>query len=170
MPEGGAKAVGLVPAAIVRGMGFLCLWLVIFRIDPLAFLIGAITAAAATWISLRLLPPGTRRLRPLALARFVLRFFGQSVVAGSDVARRALDPGLPLRPGFARCPTRLAPGVVRDAFCTVASLLPGTLPAGSDPSGAFLVHCLDVGQDVPAQMAEEEALFVAALGGTARHG
>jgi hypothetical protein len=27
------------------------------------------------------------------------------------------------------------------------------------------VHCLDVGQDVPAQMAEEEAAFVAALGG-----
>jgi multicomponent Na+:H+ antiporter subunit E len=170
MPEGGAKAVGLVPAAIVRGMGFLCLWLVIFRIDPLAFLSGVVTAAAATWISLRLLPPGTGRLRPLALARFVLRFLGQSVVAGSDVARRALDPGLPLRPGFARCPTRLAPGPLRDAFCTVASLLPGTLPAGSDPSGAFLVHCLDVGQDVPAQMAEEEARFVAALGGTARHG
>jgi multicomponent Na+:H+ antiporter subunit E len=154
------------PAAIVRGVGFLCLWLVIFGIDPAAVLVGALTAAAATWTSLRLLPPGAARLRPLALARFALRFFGQSVVAGADVARRALDPRLPLRPGFARCPTRLAPGLARDAFCTIASLLPGTLPVGdADPSGALLVHCLDVGQDVPAQMAEEEAAFVAALGG-----
>jgi hypothetical protein len=31
------------------------------------------------------------------------------------------------------------------------------------------VHCLDFGQDVPAQMAEEEAVFVAALDGTVRH-
>ena len=168
MPERDAKAAGLVPAAIVRCVGFLCLWLVIFRIDLAAVLVGAVTAAAATWTSLRLLSPGNARLRPLALARLVLRFFGQSAVAGADVARRALDPRLPLRPGFARCPTRLAPGPLRDAFCTIASLLPGTLPAGADPSGALLVHCLDVGQDVPAQMAEEEAVFVAALGGTAR--
>jgi multicomponent Na+:H+ antiporter subunit E len=158
------------PAAIVRGVGFLCLWLVIFGIDPAAVLVGALTAAAATWTSLRLLPPGAARLRPLALARFALRFFGQSVVAGADVARRALDPRLPLRPGFARCRTRLAPGPARDAFCTIASLLPGTLPVGSDPSGALRVHCLDLGQDVPAQMAEEEAAFVAALGGKTHHG
>ena len=130
----------------------------------------AATAVVATWTSLRLLPPGAR-MRPLALGRFALRFFGQSVVAGADVARRALDPRLPLHPGFARCPTRLPPGLARDAFCTIASLLPGTLPVGdADPSGALRVHCLDVGQDVPAQMAEEEAAFVAALGGRTRDG
>jgi multicomponent Na+:H+ antiporter subunit E len=170
MPDSDAKTAGLVPAAIGRGVAFLCLWLVIFRFDLLAVLIGVITAAMATWISLRLLPPGAGRLRPLALARFALRFFGQSAVAGSDVARRALDPRLPLRPGFARCPTRLAPGLLRDAFCAIASLLPGTLPAGSDPSGALLVHCLDVSQDVPAQMAQEEAVFVAALPRASRNG
>ena len=73
------------------------------------------------------------------------------------------------RCGRASCAVRraCAPGPARDAFCAIASLLPGTLPAGSDPSGALLVHCLDVGQDVPAQMAAEEAVFVAALGGAA---
>ena len=152
------------PPPIVRGVGFLCLWLVIYRIDLAAVLVGAATAAAATWTSLRLLPPGKARLRPLALARLALRFFAQSAVAGADVARRALDPRLPLRPGFVRYPTRLEPGLLRDAFCTIASLLPGSLPARSDPS-TVLVHCLDVGQDVPAQMAAEEAVFVAALGG-----
>jgi multicomponent Na+:H+ antiporter subunit E len=169
MPEDGAKAAGLVRAAIVRGVGFLCLWLVIFRLGLAAVLVGAVTAAAATWTSLHLLPPGSARLRPLPLARLALRFFGQSVVAGADVARRALDPRLPLRTGFVLCPTRLVPGVARDAFCAIASLLPGTLPAGSEPS-ALLVHCLDVGQDVPAQMADEEAMFVAALGRTSGNG
>jgi multicomponent Na+:H+ antiporter subunit E len=159
-----------VPAAIVRFGGFLCLWLVIFRIDLAAVLVGALTAATATWTSLRLLPPGGARLRPVALARLVLRFFVQSAVAAVDVAWRALDPALPIRPGFVRCPMRLKSGLLRDAFCTMASLLPGTLPTGSDPSGALLVHCLDVGQDVPAQMAEEEAMFGAALGGMTRYG
>jgi multicomponent Na+:H+ antiporter subunit E len=168
-PASGARAIGLAPA-LARWAGFLCLWLAIIPSDIPALVVGALTAAAATWTSLRLLPPGGARLQPLPLARFVLRFFGQSVFAGADVARRALDPGLPLCPGFALCPTRLAPGRARDVFCTIASLLPGTLPAGADPSGALLVHCLDVDQDVPAQMAEEEAMFVAALGGTAGDG
>jgi multicomponent Na+:H+ antiporter subunit E len=166
---GGWHWIDRLASALARWAGFLCLWLVIFRIDLAGVLVGAATAAGATWTSLRLLPPGTGRLRLSAFARLVVRFFGQSAVAGADVARRALDPGLPLRPGFVLCPTRLAPGRARDAFCTIASLLPGTLPAGSEP-GALLMHCLDVGQDVPAQMADEEAMFRAALGGTSGNG
>ena len=169
-PGGGAKPAGFAPAAIIRGIGFLCLWLVIFGIRLPDLWVGAAAAGAATWASLLLLPPGTARLRPAALVRLVLRFFAQSAVGGVDVARRALDPALPLRPGFVLCPTRLRSGPARDAFCAMASLLPGTLPAGSDPSGALLVHCLDVGQDVPAQMAEEEAMFLAAMGETSGNG
>jgi multicomponent Na+:H+ antiporter subunit E len=163
---GGAQAVGFAAAAIRRGTGFLCLWLVIFGTAAPDLVVGAATAAAATWTSLHLLPPGRAGLRPVALGRLVLRFFWQSAVAGADVARRALDPRLPLRPGFVLCPTRLPPGSARSAFCTIASLLPGTLPVGSEQGGALLVHCLDVGQDVPTQMAKEEATFRAALGGS----
>jgi multicomponent Na+:H+ antiporter subunit E len=148
----------------MRWAAFFCLWLVIFGAAAPDLVVGAATAAAATWTSLRLLPPAAARLRPVALARLGLRFFRQSGIAGFDVARRALDPALPLRPGSVRCPTRLAPGPTRDAFCALSSLLPGTLPVGSDPGGALIVHCLDVGQDVPAQMAGEEATFLAALG------
>jgi multicomponent Na+:H+ antiporter subunit E len=149
----------------MRGILFLCLWLAIFGAAAPDLVVGAATAAAATWTSLHLLPPGGAGLRPVALGRLVLRFFWQSAAGGADVARRALDPRLPLRPGFVLCPTRLPPGSARSAFCAIASLLPGTLPAGSD-QGALLVHCLDVDQDVPTQMAEEEARFRAALGGS----
>jgi multicomponent Na+:H+ antiporter subunit E len=126
--------------------------------------VGVAAAAAASWTSLHLLPPGGARLRPGALVRFVLRFLSQSAIAGVDVARRALDPMLPLRPGLMPCRTRLASGLARDAFCTIASLMPGTLPVGSDQHGALVVHCLDVAQDVPAQMVEEEEAFLAVLG------
>ena len=152
-----------IQAAGARWAGFFCLWLVIARLDLADLLVGAVTAAAASWTSLQLLPPGTGRLRPAALARLGLRFLRQSAIAGADVARRALDPRLPLRPGFVRVPLCVAPGVQRTAFCAFASLMPGTLPAGAD-QGALHVHCLDLGQDVPAQMSAEEGLFIAALG------
>jgi multicomponent Na+:H+ antiporter subunit E len=69
-----------------------------------------------------------------------------------------------LRPGFVAYPLRLPPGGARSAFCALSSLLPGTLPTGVDENGALLVHCLDVDQPVAANLAEEEALFMRALG------
>jgi multicomponent Na+:H+ antiporter subunit E len=126
--------------------------------------VGAAAAAAAAWTSLRLLPPGGSRVRPIALAALVLRLLRQSIVSGTDVARRALDPSLPLRPGFIAYPLRLPDGGARGAFCALSSLMPGTLPAGTDSNGALLVHCLDVSQPVSRALAMEEALFMRAAG------
>jgi multicomponent Na+:H+ antiporter subunit E len=151
-------------AAIARWLGFVCLWLVLSGTALADLLAGVITAAAAAWASLRPLPPSPGRLRPVPLVRLVARFFWQSAAGGIDVARRALDPRLPLRPGFVRYPLRLGPGPARGAFCAFSSLLPGTLVAGPEPDGALCVHCLDVGQDVPAQMRAEEEAFLAAVG------
>ena len=169
-PGVGARTVGLAPAAIARAAGFLVLWLVTAGVDTSDLAVGLVTAAAAAWASLRLLQPKPGRVRPVALAELSLRFLGQSVVAGTDVAWRALDPRLPLRPGFVRCPIRGAPGPARSAFCALSSLLPGTLPVGSDHGGTLLMHCLDVGQPVPAQMAAAEARFLRVLGGAPRDG
>jgi multicomponent Na+:H+ antiporter subunit E len=100
----------------------------------------------------------------------VRRLLRQSVVAGADVARRALDPKLPLRPGFVIYPVQLAPGAARNTFCTLSSLLPGTLPSGSDERDALLIHCLDTGEPIAAQLRDEEALLVRAVGGARDHG
>jgi multicomponent Na+:H+ antiporter subunit E len=122
-----------------------------------------LTAAAATWASLRLLPPGPWRLRPVALVRLALRFLWQSIVAGADVARRALDPRLPLRPGFVTYPVGFPPGTARNVFTSLTSLLPGTVPAG-DENGQIIYHCLDLDQPVVFQLAAEEAALSRALG------
>lgn len=146
------------PAAL-RALGFLILWVVVTGGNPADLVAGAVAALAASWASLHLLRPGTSRVQPAALARFVLHFLRQSVVAGVDVARRALDPRLPLNPGFVLYPVRLPPGPGRNMFTALMSLLPGTVPTGSAERGDLLIHCLDVGQPVAAQLAEEEALF-----------
>ncbi len=153
-------------AVMIRGLGFLGFWVVLIGPDPVDLVAGLVTAAAATWASLYLLPRHDGRWRYTALARLAWRFIQQSISGGWDVARRALDPRLPLRPGFIAYPVRLAPGPSRNVFCAFTSALPGTLPTGVDERGALVYHCLDVEQPVAAQLAMDEALFIRALGGT----
>jgi multicomponent Na+:H+ antiporter subunit E len=131
---------------------------------------GIVAALAATWISLRLLPPGPIRLQPRAVAEYALRFLFRSVLAGADVARRALDPRLPLRPGFVRYRVGLPVGARRNTFTTLTSLLPGTIPLGADEGGALVIHCLDTGQPIAAQLAAEEAMLVRVIGAASRDG
>lgn len=138
------------PRPAVRAAAFLVLWLIVHGPGPADLPVGILTALLATWTSLRLLPTGAWRPRPFAVAWVVLRFMGQSVVAGTDVARRALAPRPRLRPGLVAYRIPVPRGPVRDAFCAFESLMPGTLPAGFDPSERLIVHCLDVDQPVAA--------------------
>jgi multicomponent Na+:H+ antiporter subunit E len=151
-------------SAMVRAIGFFCFWLMIASHAIADIPIGLAATAAATWTSLRLLPPGNIRVNPLALARMALRFPLQAIATGTDVARRALDPALPLRPGFVIYPVGLPQGPIRSTFALLTSLLPGTLPSGTDRSGAFHIHCLDTSQPVMAQLRGEEARLAGALG------
>lgn len=154
---------GSAPGAIARAAGFLGLWLVLAGADLADLPAAALAVVAATWTSLRLLPPGGSRRSPVALAQLAWRFLRQSVIAGADVAWRALDPRLPLRPGFVTYPVRFPPGTTRNVFATLTSLLPGTVPCG-DHSGQLVYHCLDVDQPVVSQLAAEEAALSRALG------
>ena len=96
------------------------------------------------------------------MARLTLLFLYHSVVAGLDVAGRALNPRLPLHPGFVAYPTGLSRGMRQNVFTTLTSLLPGTVPAGEE-DGRIVYHCLDVTQPVVAELAAEEAALVRAL-------
>jgi multicomponent Na+:H+ antiporter subunit E len=126
--------------------------------------VGLAASAAATWASLYLVPPASAQPRPLAFARLVMRFVHQSAVAGTDVALRALDPKLTLRPGFAVYTLRLLDGGARSTFCAMSSLLPGTLPTGFNRDGALIIHCLDVARPVATNLELDEVMFIRALG------
>ena len=161
---------GTVGSAISRAAGFFGFWLVLTGADAGDLAAGMVAAVAATWASLRLMPAQQWSLRPIKLAEFVLHFLRQSIAAGIDVAWRALDPRLPLRPGFVVYQARLPPGTMRDTFCAIMSLLPGTRPCGPAEGNGLTIHCLDVTQPVVEQMAAEEALCVETLGGAQRNG
>jgi multicomponent Na+:H+ antiporter subunit E len=143
---------------LVRGTGYFAFWVLLIGFKPVDLVVGLVAAAAATWTSLALLPPGEFRLRLAGVPRYALHFFWYSIMAGIDVARRAFAPGLPMRPGLVACPVRCPRGAQRNAFAALTSLLPGTL-AVRDERGGLLYHCLDTAQPIIEQMAEEETAF-----------
>ncbi|WP_295391287.1 Na+/H+ antiporter subunit E [uncultured Thiodictyon sp.] len=159
-------------AAAARGTGFFGCWLLLAgpgwsnpAAAPVAdVVVGLLAAAAATWASLHLLAPTPGRLRLGALGRLVLRFLWQSIVGGIDVARRALAPRLSLQPGYLVYPARPPPGPRRALFGALTSLVPGTLPVGTDSRGALVYHCLDLRQPVADGLARDEALMIAVCG------
>ena len=155
----------LARAAATRAALFLIFWLMISGWAPPDLPDGLAAVAGATWASLRFLPPKGSRFRLASLATLAASFLRQSVVSGADVAWRALNPRLKLHPGLVACPLRLPEGGERSAFCALSSLMPGTLPTGIDERGALLVHCLDMGQPVAANLEAEERLFIRAVGG-----
>ena len=144
-------------------------WVAMAGTGPLDLAIGLPAAALAAWASLSLLPPGLARPSPVGLARLALRFPGQSLAAGIDVARRAFDPRLPVRPGYVACPVTLPAGLSRDALLALMSLQPGSLPVAEQPDGVVLMHALDTAEPIAARFAAEEAQFKTAIGALEEH-
>ena len=155
--------------ALVRWSIFLMFWAALIGFSFSALLVGVVAAGGATWVSLRLLPPAPQRVRLGALVLLLPRFLWQSLLAGWDVARRAFDPRLPLRPGFVAFSSRHAPGHLRNTFATISSLMPGTLPCG-ETEDEIIFHCLDTGQPVLEELALEEKVLARALAGAPTDG
>jgi len=158
--------ISLTTPLILRAAGLLALWIVLSgSLAPAELAVGLVAATLGAWASAQLAPPrhGTATQLP-ALAVLALRLPVQVLLAGIDVAMRALSPRLAIRPGLVAFSPKLSPGPERDAFLTLASLLPGSVPAGPDGSGRVVIHALDTDQPVAAELAKEEARFARAIG------
>ncbi len=163
------------PAVLARSLAaraaaLLLVWIIVSGAQDTDLVPGLVAALAAAGISLRVLAPGTAALRPIALIGLVVRLLQQSLIAGVDVARRALDPQLPIKPGLVHYSVGLPPGAARNTFTTLMSLLPGTVPIRAGRHKGLIVHCLDTDLPVCAQLAVEEAALVRAIGRTPGRG
>jgi multicomponent Na+:H+ antiporter subunit E len=155
---------------VVRALLYFGLWIVIDQsAKPANLVFGLIAAAAATWASLKLLPPDQGRIRLGQLLLRLPRFLWQSLLAGVDVARRAFSPGPRLQPGFVDYPVGLPRGLARNTFGAISSLLPGSVPT-AESATHIEYHALDTGQPVVEQLAAEEQAYAGALEAGPRHG
>ena len=162
----GDASFGAARAAAARAAFFLAFWLMISGWAPADLPVGLAAVVGATWVSLRFLPPKGSRFR-LALARGARSEFLTPVGGfgnGCGVAGPQSEAATGSRIG--RLPVASARRAASEArFCALSSLMPGTLPTGTDEQGALLVHCLDMSQPVAANLAAEERLFIRAVGG-----
>jgi len=169
LPAPAALPASMLSTALWRGTAFFLLWMLLMQSLKRADLaMGVFACVGATWVSLRLLPPSSGCLNFGRLLALLPHFVWESVLAGVDVARRALHPGMPLRPGFVTCPLSFPPGFTRNTFATITSLLPGSVAAG-EVEGVLVYHCIDTTAPVVEQIWKEERLLARALVVRRRH-
>lgn len=115
---------------------------------------GLSSAALAALMSVRLgLSP--IRVRWYYLPRFVSFFIGAVFAGGWDVARRALDPRLPLHPAWVSYSLTQTNPRVSLLLSAMVGLLPGTL-ASRVGAGQVQLHVLDARQDWNSTVARLE--------------
>jgi multicomponent Na+:H+ antiporter subunit E len=154
VPRGGRRA--RVASVARSGVLLALLWTALTGGEPASWAIGAPAVAAGAAIAFLLPPAASWRLSPTGALVFVGWFAAQSLRGAVDVARRALDPRLPLRPGFRSFETGLPPGPARIVMINTITLLPGTLTAGIR-GDRLIVHMLDTRADLARELAAVEA-------------
>lgn len=118
------------------------LWTTLNGADVRSWIVGGPAVLAGGWIANRLGTGERWRLSAAGLARFMVFFLVESTRGGWDVARRAVSPRMPLRPGIVCYPVRLPAGAARVFFYGVISLLPGTAVVRVDEN-QVCVHALE---------------------------
>ena len=144
---------------------FGALWVVLTGggVDSLAY--GAAAVAVATVLSLLIYPVDRPGVVVWRAAAILPRFLVQSVVGGLDVARRALDPRLPVAPGWVELPLASRQVEANVLLGGVVSILPGTLAAGpGDGDGAMALHVLNLPSFASADFHSEEQRVLGLFG------
>lgn len=121
------------------------LWLLLNNSFGLGhLLLGLFIGWAVPLLCAPVLLPVPRVRRPLGLLLYVLRVFGDILVANLHVARLVVGPRARLRPAFVEVPMACDDDFVQTVLASVISLTPGTVSAAfSSDRRRLLVHALD---------------------------
>jgi multicomponent Na+:H+ antiporter subunit E len=138
---------------VMRFALFAVLWWMLTEGAVDSWTIGFPAVVLATVSSIALLPMSS--VAWLSLVRFVPFFLMRSALGGVDVARRTLQPKMPIAPALIDYPLHLPPGLPQVVMINTVSLLPGTLSADVHDNYARL-HVLDKRVNYRAEIAAVE--------------
>jgi multicomponent Na+:H+ antiporter subunit E len=151
------------PLALLRLLLAALLWWILAEGAADAWYVGIPAVLLATAASLRWSGTAGYRVRLAAVPPLLIYFLRGSLLAGIDVARRALAPAVRLNPGLVQIPTSLPAGAPRWLLTTTLSLMPGSLTVAVSGDGVLL-HSLDRGRDLTPQVRAVEHLVAALFG------
>jgi multicomponent Na+:H+ antiporter subunit E len=136
-----------------RAVLFAVLWWILAEGEVRTPGVAGVLILVTAGLSFARLGRGAFSFRPGPLPGFALYFVKQSVLGGIDVARRALQPSMPLEPDFIEIQLPSTSREARALAVNIVSLLPGTLAARLDDD-RLLVHALDARQQIAARLGE----------------
>lgn len=146
-------------SALNRSVIFALLWVTLTGGEADALIYGGLAVAAATLLSLRLYPADQPGIVLWRVAAFLPRFLTDAFMGGLDVARRALDPRLPIAPGWVRAELTNRNEAAGVLLGGVVSILPGSVAAGPGDA-AMDVHLLNVtGYSADRMQADERRVL-----------
>lgn len=117
--------------AILLFIGLMLVWLMLSGTDPQELIAGAVVS-----LLIVLLLSGSEpiladlKISPKALLytiAYVFVFLKELLISNLDVARRVIDPKLPIRPGIVKIQTRLRSPLAKTILANSITLTPGTL-------------------------------------------
>ncbi|MCF7983022.1 MAG: Na+/H+ antiporter subunit E [Thiohalocapsa sp.] len=132
---------------LTRLVLFAGFWLVFAGNDPQSWIIGAPAVLLASWTAERLSRRRGRDVTLGGLLRYIPFFLWESILGGTDVAKRVMRPEVDIAPGLIEYKIRLTEPGARVFFLDSISLLPGTLSADYRDGIAY-VHALDADEDL----------------------
>jgi multicomponent Na+:H+ antiporter subunit E len=111
--------------------------------EPLLIGLGAVSILLTVWIARRMRivdPEGAAQLGP-GLLLYLPWLVGEIVKSNLDVARRILDPKLPISPRIIKVPAGQASDLGRVIYANSITLTPGTVSVNT-VGGTITVHAL----------------------------
>ena len=82
--------------------------------------------------------------------RYIFVFFWEMVKANVDVAKRIIQPTIPINPGIVEVPTKLKSNVAKLALANSITLTPGTLTVDIIDDKLY-IHWIDVKSENPEE-------------------
>ncbi|HEY6612200.1 MAG TPA: Na+/H+ antiporter subunit E [Pseudomonas sp.] len=117
----------MIRALVQRSLLFALLWWVLVAGRADSWGLGVLAVLAALWASLRLLPPGSRRISLAGLLGYLAFFIWNSVRGGAQVSWMALRGRQTLQPAILEWTLGLPPGAPSVLLLNTLGLMPGTL-------------------------------------------
>ncbi len=133
--------------AILSFLGLMLIWVMLTPPDMQEIVAGLIVSVLVVLLTLGMEPVlGDIRLTPKSLlygVLYVLVFLRELLVSNLDVARRVIDPKLPIKPGIVKVRTKLQSRIGRTILANSITLTPGTLT--TEIRGDYLyIHWIEI--------------------------
>ena len=130
------------------------LWILVGEIAIQELILGGVAALILSYILSSYLKADLKLSTIPKLILFIILYIPvlliELIKANLDVAKRVLNPELPINPGIVKVPTELKSDLAKLILANSITLTPGTISIDADPENVY-IHWIDVKGSTPQE-------------------